>query len=266
MTSGKQSKRRRAAAGAAAAAGPAQRGAAGVAARARSRGGRRRSSLRGRRSSPRSPRRRVDARAPRRERRCPAPPTSQRAAQGHPAARQRARLAVRAGDDGRVRRPPVPVLPAVRDRGDADGSSATSGPASSRSSTPDRLHRPRLSRGRAAAIAAGRPEPSVRLRPAALRQPGRREQRLAQRRDGCSAAKSIPGVNVQQLVDASNSSAVASTAKQNESQAKTDRVGGRRPSTSARAVAPTRPCHRKRCPRWARSPPRSTARSTLSPS
>ena len=41
-----------------------------------------------------------------------------------------------------------------------------------------------------------------------------------------SAAKSIPGVNVQQLVDASNSSAVASTAKQNESQAKTDRVGG----------------------------------------
>jgi hypothetical protein len=31
---------------------------------------------------------------------------------------------------------------------------------------------------------------------------------------------------VQQLVDASNSSAVASTAKQNESQAKTDRVGG----------------------------------------
>jgi protein-disulfide isomerase len=41
-----------------------------------------------------------------------------------------------------------------------------------------------------------------------------------------SAAKSIPGVNVQQLVDTSNSSGVASTAKQYDSQAKSDRVGG----------------------------------------
>jgi protein-disulfide isomerase len=41
-----------------------------------------------------------------------------------------------------------------------------------------------------------------------------------------SAAKSIPGVNVQQLVDTSNSSVVASTAKQYESQAKADGVGG----------------------------------------
>jgi protein-disulfide isomerase len=41
-----------------------------------------------------------------------------------------------------------------------------------------------------------------------------------------SAAKSIPGVNVQQLVDTSNSSAVASTAKQYDSQAKSDGVGG----------------------------------------
>ena len=41
-----------------------------------------------------------------------------------------------------------------------------------------------------------------------------------------SAAKSIPGVNVQQLVDTSNSSGVASSAKQYDSQAKSDRVGG----------------------------------------
>ena len=81
-----------------------------------------------------------------------------------------------------------------------------------------------------------------------------------------SAAKSIPGVNVQQLVDASNSSAVASTAKQNESQAKTDRVGGTPAIYIGKSGGTYAPVSPETRPRWARSPPRSTARSTLSPS
>ena len=45
--------------------------------------------------------------------------------QGHPADTADARLADRAGDDGRVHRPPVPVLPAVRDPGVARRSSSS---------------------------------------------------------------------------------------------------------------------------------------------
>ena len=109
----------------------------------------------------------------------------QHALQGHPAERLHARRSDGARDDGRVHRSPVPVLPAVRDPGDAGHRQELRAHREAQGrGARARLHRPRLEPRPQGADRRGVAEQGVQLRRAPLLQPGHGEHRLAERRDG----------------------------------------------------------------------------------
>jgi len=102
---------------------------------------------------------------------------------GDPATRARARPAERAGDDGAVRRPTVSRLPGLRDGGHAEHRpEARSHREAEDRDQADRVHRPGLAAGALRGDRGRLTEPDVQLHAGDLRQPGRREHRLARQR------------------------------------------------------------------------------------
>ena len=111
-----------------------------------------------------------------------------------PAERQRPRQAERAGDGDRVHRPAVPVLPPVRDRGDADDPRElrAQGQGEGRGAR-HLVHRARLSDRPGGGARRGEAEQDVQLQPAPVRQPGDGEHGLARRQRHQLGGREHPG-------------------------------------------------------------------------
>ena len=114
------------------------------------------------------------------------------ALQGHPAARHDARAGVGSGDAPRVRRSPVPVLQGGRDRGRAGHPHALRALGEGEDRRPAARLQRRLVQGPQRDDRRRPPEPGLQLRPDAVRQPGHREHRLAERRDGREGGREHP--------------------------------------------------------------------------